>query len=328
MKRRIKIVAISLIAFILAELAMVTGVYAQEIELEPQEYRIIVDKNGNGDYKTIQDAVNNAEPGSIIYVKNGEYKEIIDIKKQITLIGEDKDYTLINPISDKNKYAVRLGAPGLILKGLSIKNGAPGLYTSAIRVTSSNTEIRDCNIYETPVGIVVWTSNNIIDNCNFWACTDEGIALIGTSYSDCSNNKITNCVFRENCDGIELQFSSSNTITDCTIYDNSHTGIDAISSSNDNNIISNCEIYNNEVHGIYLSSSSENQIIDCSIYDNDDGNIIMRGNSENNQIISNSDSNSEDSEVSFGDRIFNFLSIISNPIVKRLISIMSSFISF
>ena len=328
MKRRIKITAISLIAFILAELAMVTGVYAQEIELEPQDYHIIVDKNGNGDYKTIQDAVNNAEPGSIIYVKNGEYKEIIDIKKQITLIGEDKDYTLINPISDKNKYAVRLGAPGLILKGLSIKNGAPGLYTSAVRVTSSNTEIRDCNFYETPVGIVIWTSNNIIDNCNFWDCTDEGIALIGTSYSDCSNNKITNCVFSQNCDGIELQYSSSNTITDCKIYDSSHTGIDAISSSNDNNIISNCEIYSNEVHGIYLSSSSENQIIECSIYDNDDGNIIMRGNSENNQIISNSDSNSEDNKLSLRERISSFLSITSNPIVERLLSIMNSFVSF
>lgn len=273
-----------------------TSIYAQEIvELESQEYHIIVDKNGNGDYKTIQDAINNAEPCSIIYVKNGEYKEIIDIKKQITLIGEDKDYTLINPISDKNKYAIRLGSPGLILKSFSIKNGAPGLYTSAIRVTSSNTEIHDCNIYDTPVGIVVWTSNNIVDNCNFWGCTDEGIALLGTSYSDCSNNKITNCVFHNNCDGIELQFSSSNIITDCKIYDNSHSGINAISSSNDNNIISNCEIYNNDVHGIYLSSSSDNQIIDCAIYDNDDGNIIMRGNSENNQIIiSNSDSNSSD----------------------------------
>ncbi|MCK5635862.1 MAG: right-handed parallel beta-helix repeat-containing protein [Thermoplasmatales archaeon] len=328
MKRRIKITAISLIAFILAELAMVTGVYAQEIELEPQDYHIIVDKNGNGDYKTIQDAVNNAEPGSIIYVKNGEYNEIIDIKKQITLIGEDKDYTLINPISDKNKYAVRLGAPGVILKSLSIKNGAPGLYTSAVRVTSSNTEIRDCNFYETPVGIVIWTSNNIIDNCNFWDCTDEGIALIGTSYSDCSYNKITNCVFYDNCDGIELQYSSNNVISNCTIYDNSHTGIDAISSSNDNNIISNCEIYSNEVHGIYLSSSSENQIIECSIYDNDDGNIIMRGNSENNQIISNSDSNSEDNKLSLRERISSFLSITSNPIVERLLSIMNSFVSF
>jgi parallel beta-helix repeat protein len=317
-----------LIAFILAELAMATGVYAQEIDLEPREYYIIVNKNGNGDYKTIQDAVNNAEPGSIIYVKNGEYNEIIDIKKQITLIGEDKDYTLINPISDKNKYAVHLGAPGVILKSLSIKNGAPGLYTSAVRVTSSNTEIRDCNFYETPVGIVIWTSNNIIDNCNFWDCTDEGIALIGTSYSDCSNNKITNCVFSQNCDGIELQYSSSNTITDCKIYDNSHSGIDAISSSNDYNIISNCEIYSNEVHGIYLSSSSDNQIIECSVYDNDDGNIILRGNSENNQIISNSDSNSEDNKLSLGDRIFSFLSITSNPIIERLVSIMSSFISF
>jgi len=329
MKRRIKITAVSLIIFLVAELIMITNVSAEQIVLTHNEGQIIVDKNGNGDYKTIQEAINNVQPGSTVYVRKGEYSEIIEIKKQISLIGEDKDSTLINPISEKNKYAICLGAPGIKIQGLSIKNGAPGLYTSGIRVTSSKTEISDCNIYDTPVGIAIWTSNNIIDNCNFWGCSDEGIVLLGSSYSECNNNKITNCIFRDNCDGIELQYSSSNTITNCEFYDNTHTGIDAIASSNDKNIISNCRIYNNEVHGIYFSSSSENQIIDCSVYDNEDGNIVMNKCSDDNQIISNSESSSEDNTASKRNILHYFLSRISNhPHIQRILSIFKCLTAF
>jgi parallel beta-helix repeat protein len=329
MKRRIKKTAISLIVFLALGLTIFTSANAVQITSDSNEnFTIIVDKNGEGDYTTIQDAVNNAQDGFTVFVKRGEYVEIIDIKKRINLVGEDKDSTLISPISEKNKYAIRLGAPGATISRLSIKNGAPGLYASGIRVTSSGTEIRDCNIYDTPIGIVIWTSNNIVDNCNFWGCTDEGIALIGTEYSDCSNNEITNCIFRENCDGIELQYSSNNIISNCDFHDNTHTGIDGIASSNNENTIIDCRIYNNEVHGIYFHSSSENQIKDCFIYDNEDGNIVFNDCSEDNQITSNFESNSKENRLTIRDLFHYFLSRRSRLNLRGLISILRSLRAF
>ena len=257
---------------------------------------IIVSKNG-GDYTSVQKAIDNVPEGTTIYVKAGKYNETINIKKRINLEGENKNNTLINPISEKNKYAIRLGAPGIIVKNLSITNGAPGLYTTGIRVSVPEIVIHNCNIYNTPVGIVLWASNNIINNCTFWGCEEEGIALIGSTNSKCDNNKIINCIFRNNCDGIELQYSSNNTITDCIFYENTHTGIDAIASSNNNNTIFNCKIYKNMVHGIYFSASADNKIIDCSISENRDGNIIMNKNSHNNLIRSEVDQNPDDSKI-------------------------------
>jgi parallel beta-helix repeat protein len=279
MKGRNRITTILAILFLLTPTILAITVTAGGMQI------LVVDKNGSGDYTSIQEAVNNAKSGSTIFIKNGEYPEIIDIRKSINLVGEDKAYTIINPISEKNKNAIRLGAPQSSLSSITIINGAPGLYSAGVKITSSNTIIDDCNIYDTPVGIAIWTSDNTIKNCEFRGCKDEGIALLGSEYSDCNNNKILNCVFYDNCDGIELQYSSGNTITDCVFYDNTHTGIDAIAKSNDNNIISNCKIYNNRVHGIYFSASSENQIIDCEISDNQDGNIVNNKFSENNQVI-------------------------------------------
>ena len=54
---------------------MFTNVQAEQIVLTNSgEHIIIVDKNGEGDYKTIQEAINNAQSGSTVYVKKGEYK--------------------------------------------------------------------------------------------------------------------------------------------------------------------------------------------------------------------------------------------------------------
>ena len=278
---------------LLASVIIAINTQAEHIISPNNEKQIItVDKNGEGDYTTIQEAVNNAPEGSTIYIKTGIYQENINIKKTITLIGEDK--TIINPISEKNKYAIRIGAPEVKLNRLSITNGAPGLYTTGIYISAPNTEIEDCNIYDTPIGIAIWTSNNNINNCKFWNCTDEGIALLGSKNSECNNNKITNCLFYNNCDGIELQYSSNNMILGCEFYENTHTGINAIAESNNKNIIADCKIYDNRVNGIYLSSSSENQIIDCIISDNKDGNIITK-NSYNN-IIKNTESNTHKTE--------------------------------
>jgi parallel beta-helix repeat protein len=324
MKRAIRIVSLTLLTAILLNLTVVMNVQAEQITLTNNEKNtIIVDINEDGDYKSIQEAINNAQPGSKIYIKKGEYCEIINIKKQIELIGEDKEHTLINPVSESNKFAINLGAPNAKIRDLSIKNRGPGLYTSGVRITASSTEIDNCKIYDTPVGIAIWTSDNIIKDCYFKGCKDEGIALLGTSYSDCNNNKIINSVFQENCDGIELQYSSRNTIDNCEFYDNTHSGIDAIASSNDENIISNCEIYNNEAQGVYLASSSDNQIIDCLISDNKNGNVVMSKNSYNNEITYTDSNNIDDEEVYSTGQLNAYMKIFLKKF-SRLRSILSS----
>ncbi len=258
----------------------------EELSIIKNEYydsndKIIVDKNSDdADYKSIQRAVDGAPDGSTIYVKEGIYSEIIHIYKKINLIGENKDKTFINPESKKNSYAVKISVTGVKLSGFSISNDGPGLYTTGVKITASQTTIGNCNIFDTPIGIAVWSSGNTISNCTFWGCEDEGIAFLGRPTSECKYNLVTNSEFYDNCDGIELQYSSNNVISYSKFYNNTHAGIDVIGSSNNNNVISNCDLYDNEAFGIYLSKSSENQITHCMISNNQ----VMMSSSKNNTI--------------------------------------------
>ncbi|SFJ89380.1 pectate lyase, PelA/Pel-15E family [Halobacillus dabanensis] len=66
------------------------------------ESKLVVDKDGNGDYETVQEAIDavpeNNEQEVKIFINNGVYHEVIDIpanKPYISLIGEDEQDTRI-----------------------------------------------------------------------------------------------------------------------------------------------------------------------------------------------------------------------------------------
>jgi len=301
--------------FLISELAISAEINLEEVEqsgtistINYDNYdMLIVDiSNDYASYKSIQEAIEASNANSTIYVKKGVYNEIVSICKPIKLIGEDKTLTFIRPESNKNGFAVKIAATGVKLIDFSICNDGSGLYTTGVKIIAPNTIVESCNIFDTPVGIAVWSSNNILSNCTFSGCNDEGVVLLGSSTnSGCKNNLVTNCEFYGNCDGIELQYSSNNVISNCNFYNNSHAGIDAIGSSNNNNLISNCILYDNDVFGIYLSRSSENQITSCSI----DENQIMMYNVEKTLI--------EDSEI---ENIYLVNADVSLKNCKRLTS--------
>lgn len=55
----------------------------------------IVSHDGSSQYSKIQDAVDDANDGDIIYIKSGWYNEAVVITKQITLLGQDKHSTVL-----------------------------------------------------------------------------------------------------------------------------------------------------------------------------------------------------------------------------------------
>jgi len=233
---------------------------------------------------TIQNVINNAQPNSTIQLPAGTFTEILTINKPLHLKGEGATRTILSPSSANNGYAIRIVAEGVILSDLDITNKGPGLYTTGVKISASNTTIQNCTFHDTPIGIAIWSSENTISGCEFSDCDDEGIVLLGTSTTACSNNTILSCSFYENCDGIELQYATDNLITSCTFAQNTHAGIDAIESNNNNNIISNCEFTANQGFGLYLAGSSHNTITGCSFLDDS---ITLLHASEN--IISNSE---------------------------------------
>ncbi len=115
----------------------------------------------NEEFKTIQQAVDAAKSGDVIFIKNGVYKERVEITKpDITLIGESADTVL-----DFNYYARMIMPDG-------IKRGTFRSYTMLINTdnfTCKNMTIKNSAGFGSEVGqaIAVYAEGNNIffENC-------------------------------------------------------------------------------------------------------------------------------------------------------------------
>jgi parallel beta-helix repeat protein len=260
---------------------------------------LYVGGSGPGNYSKIKSAYDDAKSGDTIFVFSGTYYEFLHIKKTINLIGEDKDTTSII-YNTKEDGPIIIEAPYVKISGFTVYNPNPNLvcYIEILYENNHHVSISDCIFYNNPlhiddgsVGInVVYSSYNTISNCTFLYNDDEGICLNFKS----NHNIVENCYF-SNCQlGIEFQNSSYNTIDNCIMKDCSDgIGITVKGYTSNNNIIKNCNIYNNYQSGIYLFDTYGNVIYNCYLNKNLDSGISIGGQySYNNLIVDNEISNS------------------------------------
>lgn len=176
-----------------------------EIFVKASSETWIVDAGGKGNFTKIQDAVNAADSGDIIYVYNGTYHENVVVNKSVSIVGKDRDRTIID--GSGSKSVVTVTANNVTIQNFTIMNSGTAQYDSGVFITNS-------------IGSII-TQNNITK----------------------SN------------DGIRLNYSSNNLISDNTMFLNYYGGI--FLHSSDDNLISNNKIYSN-YYAIYLYSSRNN----------------------------------------------------------------------
>jgi parallel beta-helix repeat protein len=258
----------------------------------------------------IQDLIDNASDGDTIYIPSGIYYENITINKSISLVGEDKNISIID--GDGCRHVVTIVSDWVNISGFTIQSvGNPNMGIG-IQISSNHTAIIDNIISNNDAGIRfgslsgdIITSNNIITgntiSNNDWCgiclfessdniITDNTVIsnnYCGIDFSHSSDNNITGNTISNNGYGIDFSHSIGNIITD-NIISNNDEGI-ILPSHIGNNIIKGNNISNND-RGIYFSSSSDNIITDNIILNNDEGIILSC--SSNNDISSNSFFNS------------------------------------
>ncbi len=206
------------------------------------------------DYESIQEAIDNANNGDTIIVRDGIYYENVEIDKSVTL-KSDNGYA--NCIIDAGGLGdvITINADGVVIDGFTIRNGNGSGWLVGIYVKSDYNLIKNNSIISNDCGIELYkSSNNKITN-NRVEYNKGGIWL---SYS--SNNKIdSNNIISNNRSGIYLYKSSNNVITNNKVEYNNEDGIWLEDYSN-NNIITNNRVENNNRCGILLLVSSNNII--------------------------------------------------------------------
>jgi len=193
---------------------------------------------------SIQEAINNANTGDTILVKNGTYYEHVIVNKALSLVGENKHDTIID--GNKTGVIVILTANNVALSNFTIQKGELGIWFrySTHNIVTSN--IVSNNSY----GLHLWGASNNIFTGNIVSNNWHGIYL-HASY----NNIFTGNIVSNNWDGIYLEGSGNNALSGNNVSSNNNDGVYLYHSSN--NVFSGNTASNNQ-YGIYISDSDNN----------------------------------------------------------------------
>jgi len=272
---------------------------------------LYVGGTGDGNYTSIQDAIDNATDGDTIFVydESSPYQENLLVNKSIKLLGENCHTTVID--GDKQESVIFVSSDQVNISGFTIQNSREGRYNAGIKMLNANNTnifqnmlrnnpghgiyiadmtsslciIEENTIENNSYGIyIVESSANVITR-NTIKNNENGIYIVESSANTISRNNITN-----KWTGIQLERSHNNFISENKIT-KSADGMYLYESSQ--NTISRNVITDSEWFGIWFSSSDNNTIIKNIISNNDDIGIYISGTC-GNTIIENIISNNDD----------------------------------
>jgi len=169
----------------------------------PTNRIIYVDDEGDGDYTTIEEAVNNSNPGDIINVYSGEYyveRRFTINKKNITLkgipfelgIGNDSGKPLVKR-NTSNPFWLIVESDWTTIEGFSIYNGFIHVYGSNNTICSNTLQKVSFNPWPGD-GILIEGDFNIISENFIKNNYEVGIRVVLSNSTNISNNIVENCV--------------------------------------------------------------------------------------------------------------------------------------
>ncbi|HEC94349.1 MAG TPA: hypothetical protein ENI45_00095 [Thermoplasmatales archaeon] len=197
------------------------------------------------DYTSIQDAINNASPGDIIYVYNGTYRENIIIDRSIELLGESKSGTVID--ARNISYGASIRSSNVRLKGFTITNGSSESGGMVI-------------IYEKKEKRIRYIS---IEDCAITGNKGYGVKIVGKFQKPKGANRAS----VPSIDGV--------IVSHCKITVNGGGGVYSKSANIER--ITYCNISGNDGDGIHIEQSPVTIIMENLVMNNNGHGLFLKG---------------------------------------------------
>ncbi len=211
-------------------------------------------------FARIQDAIDMAVSGKMIFVFAGTYNETVVIDKQILLSGENKNETIVDGMH--GGVVIEISEERTIVENMTIKNSGGYKDNAGIFIDAENVTIKNCIVYRTRSGVIVnGTRNNLITHCVFHT-NGEGILLQSSI-----DNEIDYCCFFHNAIGVHYNHAGQEYIHNSCAHTN---GIGILGNDSASLDIAHCMLrdHNDNEGGVFLMNSSQIIVHDCVLRHN------------------------------------------------------------
>jgi len=228
---------------------------------------LVVDKDG--EFQTIQKAVDSAKAGDTVFILPGTYEENITVSKAITLAGSSKDDVIVVGLEDNTAAIYIRSTSGVTIKGLTIRHSGP-----AIQISRSTVEIDDCVLMGGRFGISFsGTSANILKVSRSLFSAFESLTndkklsdrLTAMYIYGSGEIVVEDCLFFRNGTGLYVSNEIVFSITDC-VFDSNTIALSITGTSR--GTVDRNKITGSIDNGVLLRSTSTVEFKENLIYGN------------------------------------------------------------
>lgn len=151
----------------------------------------VVDQSGKGEYRTISDAVKAAQPGDRILVRPGTYRESIEIRKPIEVVGDGNRDQIILQATGGDAILCRV--EGAKVANLTLRQAQPR-SNSALVFYGGRLVVENCDCSNsTGMGFRVASETDLtVRRSRIHDCKDYGIFLSTGAKATLVDNDIVN----------------------------------------------------------------------------------------------------------------------------------------
>jgi F-box protein 11 len=200
---------------------------------------IVVCKAGTGHFTTIEQALRIAQPGALIEVRAGVYRESLVLETPVEIVGSPR-------------------AEDVVLEGV---------VGPALTLCRSEITVRDMTLLAHPsaqgddhFAVLVTEGSPTLEDCYISSSSLAGLAIIGPS----ANPQIRRCkILNGQHAGIIVSEGALATIEHCDIYGNMSAGVEIQRQANP--ILRRCTIRDGRDVGIFVLDHGQGVIEDCEI---------------------------------------------------------------
>jgi parallel beta-helix repeat protein len=174
--------------------------------------------------ESIQAAVNAANSGDTIIVRDGTYTENINVYKRLTIFSENGAASTIVQAANSRKHVFNVSSDYVNISGFTATGATGGLKVGIYLNNADHCNISDNIAYNNFYGIWLHSSgNNTLSGNDAYNNSRHGIRLYNSSnYNNLSGNN----AYNNSCHGIRLYNSSNyNNLSGNNAYNNSRHGI-------------------------------------------------------------------------------------------------------